>query len=1129
MAIADDTLQSKQTAHILDLICEGEIKGLVNGHQSIFVDGTPLQNAQGVDNFTGYSVEFRNGTRTQSYIPGFSESESMVSVNVQVTKTLPVVRTVTTEHVDELYITLSTPRLYEQNAENGAVTGSSIGYTIEVQPAGGAYEKVVIDYAKTSGYLATADKIDVVVPWVGSATVGTQTATYSVQSKLGSGDWVEFDRVTVTGVGTQKPLMEPVAPRGTTTHQFAMGGQAYTFRAVVVSGWGFTINTLTYFNYVKTTEGLISGKASSTFSKSHTIPLPGNGPWNVRVSKTSDDTTTLIQRDLYWYSTTEVIHAKLRHPNSVLAGITIDSSLFGNIPSRAYDCYGLLVKVPSNYDPVTRTYTGIWDGTFKATKEWSDNPAWCYYDLVTAKRYGLGEFVSESQVDKATLYVIAKYCDEMVPDGFGGMEPRFSCNLYLQTREDAFKILTDMVALFAGMLFWSSGGLSCSQDRPEDAIYPFTNANVVDGEFSYSGSSRNVRHTTALISYNDPNDKYARKVEYVEDEEGVKKYGVRQVEMAAIGCASRGQAHRLGKRILLTERYLTEVVTFKTGLEGAVCYPGAVIDIMDNKRAGKRMGGRVRSATLNQVTLDKEVTLVAGVSYTLTVVAATGKPQQVGVVNVPGLQQSLTTTVEFSDIPNTQSIWILASSDLQQQQFKVTGIKQVEKDYEVTALAYNASKYAAIEQGLAFEVPTTSVIPSASFIEPPSSVVIAEVPLQVGQATLDRAMTVSWAPTPSAEVLLNYVVEWRYAEGNWEHMSSTVTSVTIGPVIPAQVEVRVVAVSKIGAKSKPATASATLFGKVAPPTDVTNFSAQNQSGLVIMQWGRVFDMDVDGYEIRYAKRGVTNWTAGTQVSSVTWGTQMTSAAVPPGDWVFMIKSRDTAGNLSTNAAIADCLVTNPNKAVDNWSAQDCAEEGTFVNMVISAFDRALLPESQLATAALGGWDTFDQFIPSPYASYSYETPVITGPVLYTYRAYASVLSSWPAGYNGNDPDISMRSYSPDSVGYAAWTVGYVEATGFSFKAEMSTSTGLSAVKVFDPAIDLPSRKEHGAGVVVPVGGIFIEYEKEFAIAPAVVASCLGDIGVSAITTFPSTTGFFARVASATTDLGGTINWTASGY
>lgn len=1122
MGIADDTLQSKQTAHILDLICEGEIKGLVNGNQSVYVDGTPLQNSEGDDNFSGYTVAFRNGTRDQSYIPGFPESESMVSVNTEVTKALPVVRTITTEHVNELYITLATPRLYAQNASNGSVKGSSIGYTIEVKPAGGVYEKVVIDYAKVKGNSADADKIEVTVKWTGSAAAGSQSATYAVDAKAEGGDWVEFDRVTVTG--STKSVTK--APKGSTTHIFYSNKQLYSFRARLIDSPGFTLGTPTYYSLTATTEGLISGKASSTYSRSHTIPLAGSAPWNVRVTKTTDDTTTLIQRDLFWYSTTEVIHAKLRYPNSVVAGITIDSSLFGSIPSRAYDLYGLLVKVPSNYDPVTKTYSGIWDGTFKAEREWTDNPAWCYYDLATSKRYGLGEFVSEAQIDKATLYTIGKYCDETVPDGFGGMEPRFSCNLYLQTREDAFRILTDMAALFAGMLFWSSGGLSCTQDRPGDAIYQFTNANVVDGEFKYSGSSRSVRHTTALISYNDPDDKFARKVEYVEDEDGIAKYGVRQIEMAAIGCSSRGQAHRLGKRILLTERYLTEVVTFKTGLEGAVCYPGAVFDVMDNVRAGKRMGGRVSSATTSAITLDKEVTIEAGVSYTLSIISQSGIPSSVGIVNVPGTTRVLSFTVPITNVPNSQSVWVLSSSALQAQQFKTTGVKQDGVDYEVTALAYNVSKYAAIEQGLSFQLPTTSVIKSASFIEAPSNVVIAEVPILTGQSTLDRAMTVSFDPTPSMDVFLNYLINWKYEEGNWDSVMSAVPSVTIGPIVPANVEVQVYAISKTGARSLPSGASATLFGKVSPPSNVMNLSAQNQDGIVTMKWDRVYDIDIDGYELRYTNVGGREWELGTRISSVTWGTQMTTAAIPPGTWTFMIKARDTSGNQSSVPAYADCKVVNPNSVISSWDAAEGVVTLTVDGMALSPLDRAWVPLSLLATAAAGGWATFDEFIPSPPAYCAISGPELTCGFPGNSRVYATSLSAWPTGYLGNDPDISM---SHDSSPYEPWTVGYSYATDYVFKAEMRVETGLSAIKKFVPALDLPTRVETGPAVSVPATGLAVAYSSRFARLPAVTATASGVVGLQAVVTSQDVNGFVVKVFNTSNAaVAGTVNWTAQG-
>lgn len=268
----------------------------------------------------------------------------------------------------------------------------------------------------------------------------------------------------------------------------------------------------------------------------------------------------------------ELIDAKLRYPMSALVATVVDAEQFNNIPTRAFDLKGRIVRVPSNYNPATRAYTGIWDGTFQPA--WTDNPAWVFYDLATHERYGLGHIVPESLIDKWSLYAIAQHCDQLVPDGRGGYEPRFTANLYLQTQADAYKVMQDIATMFRGIMYAAGGAITAVSDRPTDPAYVYTQANVIDGVFRYSGSARRARHTVALVSWNDMNDFGRAKVEYVEDPEGITRYGVQQTDVIAIGCTSQGQAQRMGRYILTTERYETDAVSFGIGLDGTLCAPG---------------------------------------------------------------------------------------------------------------------------------------------------------------------------------------------------------------------------------------------------------------------------------------------------------------------------------------------------------------------------------------------------------------------------------------------------------------------------------------------------------------------------------------------------------------------------
>ncbi|NEK79288.1 MAG: host specificity protein J, partial [Xanthomonas perforans] len=332
-------------------------------------------------------------------------------------------------------------------------------------------------------------------------------------------------------------------------------------------------------------------------------------------------------------SMTEIIDAKLRYPNCALAALEVDAGQFQAIPTRAYRVLGRIVSVPSNYDPQARTYSGIWDGTMKPA--WTNNPAWVFYDLVTNGRFALGHRIPAAWVDRWRLYQIAQYCDQMVSDGQGGQEPRFTCNVYLQTRQDAYKMLQDMAAVFRGITYYAAGQVLASADMPQDPVYAFNQTNVIDGRFTYSGSARKVRHTVALVSWNDPDDFGRAKVETVEYRPGIARYGIQQVEVAAMGCTSRAQAQRIGLHILYTENLETETVTFGVGLEGAVPQPGDIIEVADPNRAGRRNGGRIKAAGLQSVDLD---VVPPGLSAgdTIRVLGSNGRSQARTISDIAG-------------------------------------------------------------------------------------------------------------------------------------------------------------------------------------------------------------------------------------------------------------------------------------------------------------------------------------------------------------------------------------------------------------------------------------------------------------------------------------------------------------
>ena len=318
--------------------------------------------------------------------------------------------------------------------------------------------------------------------------------------------------------------------------------------------------------------------------------------WEIKIVRlTPDSVHTFLKNDSYVDSIVEVYDSKLRYPYSAMAYSKFSAEFFSRIPKRAYDTKLLKVKIPTTYDPIQRTYTepdGFWDGCFKVDKAWTNNPAWCFYDLITNNRYGLGEYIDSQYVDKWTLYDIAKYCDVLVPDGKGGLEPRFTLNHIITSREEAYKVVNDLASAFRSLVYYAFGNIYVSQDREKDAIYQFTTSNVVDGIFNYTSSAKKARHTVAIVRYNDKNNNYQPAISYTEDEAGIQRYGIREIETSAIGCTSEGQARRFGEWILKSEILETESVTFTAGQEGMYIRPGDVIKIFDEFRSDRNLAGR---------------------------------------------------------------------------------------------------------------------------------------------------------------------------------------------------------------------------------------------------------------------------------------------------------------------------------------------------------------------------------------------------------------------------------------------------------------------------------------------------------------------------------------------------------
>lgn len=502
---------------------------------------------------------------------------------------------------------------------------------------------------------------------------------------------------------------------------------------------------------------LINQKTTSPTQRAHRIELPLDGnPWDIRVTRlTADSTSDKLQNDLFFDAYVILVEGKFIYPHSAMVAIEVDAEDMGaSLPARSYKVRGRIVQVPVNYDPETREYSGVWNGTFK--NAYTNNPAWVFNDIVTNDRYGLGEFVDPALIDKWSLYAIAQYCDGMVPTGFKDelgdpiYEPRYTFNGVINDRQEAFDVIESITRTWRGMAIWSRGGILPLADMPGDMVRIVSPANVIDGEFSYESSALKSRHSVCLVRWNDPNDFYRSAVEVVINDEMLEKYGWREKEVQLLGCTSRGAAHRYGKWILDTEQHETDIVTYKASLDHLDTLPGDIIGVSDPTRAMIRFAGRVAAVTTNSVTLDAPFKPLGGETYNIVVTLPDGSLQEreisswAGAVTVESETHYTIANLatELSELPQIDAMWTLTGTSINPRQFRVLVVREEEPNiFTVSALYYDPDKYLRVEQNINLQ-PKTYTTP-ATFTPPPTTLVVAETNyLQNGQPR--QTLLVSW-------------------------------------------------------------------------------------------------------------------------------------------------------------------------------------------------------------------------------------------------------------------------------------------------------------------------------------------------------------------------------------------------
>ena len=635
---APNTLRSVAKGRVLDLIAYGPIKGPVDGMKSIFLDDTPLQNADDSYNFDGIDVEFRHGDPSQDVIPGFIDVSNPREINAEIRFTSPIVRTLLNNDADAVNVTLRIPALVKTNVENGDTNPAELPFKVEV-----------------------------------------------------------------------------------------LNGAGQTVKAI---------------------QDTIRGKNMAPYEVTYRLDFEGVGPFSVKVSRTNAESeTSELQDKLFWSYLTEVIDIRQSYPNCAMFGISIDARLFGNsIPSRKYLVDLSIIKVPSNYDPMTKTYTGFWDGTFK--EAWTDNPAWCFYDLATHPIIGAGI----TEVNKWALYEIGKYCDELVDDGYGGKESRFTCNTIFSSAEEAITALNTLASVFRGMAYWGSNSIEPVADMPGPIRKIITPAEVIDGAFTYEGTSLKERHSVAIVMWNDPEDGYTAKPEMVEDATAIELLGWREVQVTAVACSSRGQARRLGLWILYSEREETQMVNFSVTSKHSDFRPGEFFEVQDPYRAGARLSGKISKVTGSTLVLDTApVELTPG--WDITVELANGGLQRVKVSSVTGSKITVTPAL---GVVNVGAAFILSSVAVRPQVFRVSAVREGENSiFSVTATEHDPRKYDIVEKGLTLPDVPTSLLPSGQ-LGAPRNLTATSYKYPEG-GTEHQGLTVGWTasedPRTSAYML----------------------------------------------------------------------------------------------------------------------------------------------------------------------------------------------------------------------------------------------------------------------------------------------------------------------------------------------------------------------------------------
>ena len=738
-----------------------------------------------------------------------------------------------------------------------------------------------------------------------------------------------------------------------------------------INGAEVAINIQTIENDGTTTTVItdtVKGRTASTYFRDYKIIFASGTsfPVTIRVNRTTDDSTeTTLQNTSIWSSFTEQVSETRSYPNTAHVALRFDAESFPNQPRRMYRVRGTKIKIPHNgtvQSDGSISYSGTFNGTFKTDKEWTNDPAWILYDLLTTSK-GFGDQIDTTQLDVFSFYSASVYCAEQVDDGFGGTEPRFSCNVVIQNQKQAYNLINDLCSVMRVMPFYSAGTISITQDRPTDPSYLFNLSNVTEQGFSYSNSAKNSKITVVNVAYFD-NETQQIEYETVEDTALQTKYGVVTKNLRGFATTSRGQASRLGKWFLYTQSNEAEIVNFTTTLEsGTLVRPGAVINIADPLRAGVRRGGRIKTGvSTTQIIVDDEnnTDLATTGSATLSVILADGTLETKTISTISGT--TITVSSAFSSTPPSNSVWVIENTTVQLQTFRVIGVTEVDQlAYQITAVAHNSSKYANVEDGTALATRTVTTLtelkPSPSNLQGSEQIVVLN----------NRAVSklfIQWQPVAG---VTEYMVQYRFQNENFISEKIRRPDFTIFETQLGTYEVRVFSYNALGKPSTtPSTTTFTTVGKTALPADPSGLTLEPVSDqFVRLRFNPATDVDVlhgGTISVRHTPSvdpAVATFQNSTEIIPKLAG-NITETLVPALTGTYSIKFIDDTGNRSNNAAriIVTAPDPQPNQVIliEREDTDSPPFQGDKVNTFYDAtFDGLLLDGTLL-------WDSITQNI-----------------------------------------------------------------------------------------------------------------------------------------------------------------------